>query len=451
MTNKELLEIITIAKENHISETTLRRLITILEQNDEVNKKQTAYLKTLLKDPDIQDETLLDIWEKSYYKRNVSWETVKALQNHPLIKSFFSSEEFSKEEWKLLLEQIKKLPKDTVTDSIYIKWLRYLKSESENIKELAFFNQVFKDTLNSELLYMNWYFKYLLNTKIPLKNRENIFNIIKQNILNMLAQNIEIANVNEKAQKIVKCYEQYGYILTSSYATIITCVIDIDIPVIESEIEKNLYIELYKIFSYISMKENTEANFLHSIYYKILTNSDIPADRRLEFIKIVTSKRIILKDQIVANLWKVYEKLGFESLTIVYYAFLNNGIKKNQLCKEFFLEEEDAEVLNLAKRVLKKNRIRKDALNLQILQSLISPEEKIDFLNYLDSKYPDDTEEQEKKEMEITEKTDNLLDTYTAFLEENVGFEDLIQKLDETKNLNINMIRVRVKDNGRKI
>ena len=53
--------------------------------------------------------------------------------------------------------------------------------------------------------------------------------------------------------------------------------------------------------------------------------------------------------------------------------------------------------------------------------------------------------------MEITEKTDNLLDTYTAFLEENVGFEDLIQKLDETKNLNINMIRVRVKDNGRKI
>ena len=157
MTNKELLEIITIAKENHISETTLRRLITILEQNDEVNKKQTAYLKTLLKDPDIQDETLLDIWEKSYYKRNVSWETVKVLQNHPLIKSFFSSEEFSKEEWKLLLEQIKKLPKDTVTDSIYIKWLRYLKSESENIKELAFFNQVFKDTLNSELLYMNWY------------------------------------------------------------------------------------------------------------------------------------------------------------------------------------------------------------------------------------------------------------------------------------------------------
>ena len=87
----------------------------------------------------------------------MSWETVKALQNHPLIKSFFSSEEFSKEEWKLLLEQIKKLPKDTVTDSIYIKWLRYLKSESENIKELAFFNQVFKDTLNSELLYMNWY------------------------------------------------------------------------------------------------------------------------------------------------------------------------------------------------------------------------------------------------------------------------------------------------------
>ena len=85
------------------------------------------------------------------------------------------------------------------------------------------------------------------------------------------------------------------------------------------------------------------------------------------------------------------------------------------------------------------------------MQSLISHEEKIDFLNYLDSKYPDDTEEQEKKEMEITEKTDNLLDTYTAFLEENVGFEDLIQKLDETKNLNINMIRVRVKDNGRKI
>ena len=65
MTNKELLEIITIAKENHISETTLRRLITILEQNDEVNKKQTAYLKTLLKDPDIQDETLLDIWKKA--------------------------------------------------------------------------------------------------------------------------------------------------------------------------------------------------------------------------------------------------------------------------------------------------------------------------------------------------------------------------------------------------
>lgn len=65
MTNKELLEIIMIAKESYISETTLRRLIMILEQNDEVNKKQTVYLKTLLKDPDIQDETLLDIWKKA--------------------------------------------------------------------------------------------------------------------------------------------------------------------------------------------------------------------------------------------------------------------------------------------------------------------------------------------------------------------------------------------------
>lgn len=62
------------------------------------------------------------------------------------------------------------------------------------------------------------------------------------------------------------------------------------------------------------------------------------------------------------------------------------------------MQEESREVLKLASRTFKINRIRHDNECMQMLARLKSENEKLAFLQFLRSKYPDQTEEDIKEE-----------------------------------------------------
>ena len=56
MTNKELLEIIKIAKENSINVDTIKRVFTLMEQDGEISYKKVNQIKELFQEKGINDD-----------------------------------------------------------------------------------------------------------------------------------------------------------------------------------------------------------------------------------------------------------------------------------------------------------------------------------------------------------------------------------------------------------
>lgn len=448
MTNKELLKILELAQANNIKEGTLRILLNVLESKEEIKKEQLIQLKFLLKESDINDEILLKILEKSCHYNNTNWNFIKKLNSHPAIKEYLSHQDFFKDVWRNILEFVSKLPQSPVLDSVYIKWLKYIQNESENLtlSELKWFHKIMKESISSPLSHSNWYFTYLLDPKK--EHREEIFNLLKQNIFNMLSEGVNIDQVEIKAQKIVECYQLYGYTLASKYATIIACIIDLDIPLIENDLEKKIYLGLYNVI--LCLPDSTASNFLNSLYYKLVIDKSIHPLKRLLFMQNLgdtIAQKLLLKDDIIAILWQIYEKEDQKAMEILKYAFSNNGIRHNALCRTFLKNETNKQVLELARQVFLINRVRQDTASLQILNFLKTSEEKIEFLHSLDEKYPDNTEKQRAKNKQKEEQTQKLLETYTSFLEKNVDLKQLTNVLNASDNLDINLTRIRRKRN----
>ncbi len=450
MTNKELLELIKTAKENTVNVDTLRRLLKIAEQDGVISDKKVKLIKELLKE-EINDLELLNIFGKSCQKR-ISGTCYFALNNHTLIKSYLNEEDFKKDEWKAILEFVSTLPENIVTDSIYIKWLKYIqKQKNPLLEELTFFHKVFKESIDTPFIYYNWYFKILLDQNKPLKNRMSISTLLKQNILDMIKADVKMDDVEKKARKIIKCFELYGYIIANFYATIITCITDLEVPLIESDNEVEVYKALYPIMCHVCMDDNLGKNFQNSYYYKLAINKAINPEKRLDFITIICSRNLVLKDDLVKILWNVYEEKGSDFLIELKFAFLNQGIRTNILCKIFLINEPDLQVLKLARQVFKNNRVRKDTENLCILCDLKRSEEKLEFLSFLKNKYQDDTERKKKEEQEKEEKMQDLLKVYQCFLNKKIGLEKLEENLKNTQELDIDIVRVRKGNNGREI
>ena len=448
MTNKELLEIIKLAKENSVNVDTLRRVLKIVEQDGEISTKKVTQMKKLFQQGNINDDELLNILEKAYQKR-LSWNFFLVLNNHPLIKSYLNKMDFRKQEWAIILEFVSILPVDIVIDSLYIKWLRFLCEQEYQIDELQFFHKVFKASLNTPLVHSNWYFEYFLDKSKPLNNRSNALALLERNIFN-IAREIIISETEAKTRKIVKCYELYGNQFADLYATIITCVVDINVPKLQNDKEMDIYKILYTIMCHIN--DNLGINFINSSFYKLVTNKEKSPEKRLEFITIVGNKNLVLKDGLINTLWKIYEEKGEKFLIELTFAFLNNGIRTNILCKEFLLNEPDLNILKQARRVFRNNRVRKDAENLCILSDLKISEEKRELLFFLENKYQDDLELEEINEKRRIEEEQALLKAYQDFFNKKIGLEKLEQSLEKSEDLDIRMVRVRIKKNdGRKI
>ena len=453
MTNKELLELITIAKENNVNNETIRELLKLAEQDGKIAPRKVKLIKELLQNEDINDPILWTIFKKAYQK-HLAWHYLSELNNHLLIKGYLLDEDYSKEEWEEILKFVCKLPHNIVTDSIYVKWLRYVysKNEKTELSELSFFHRVLKNSLSNNMLYSNWYFTCLLDQTKPLSIRYDLLTIIEENVFYILEENISMIEMEYIMKKIVKCYELYESPLTGLYATVLVCKGDMAIPVIEAKEEYEIYILLYKMMCRGFINEKILINFTTSLYYKIATNPKIPAHKRLEFIKSLTEEELVLKDKIVFMLWQVYDLDGLKKMKLLKYALLNKGIRTNPLCRKFLMNEKDEEVLSLAITVLKNNRIRKDQEGLNLLHTLEKREDKIRCLHTLEAKYPDNTAAKVRKEQERMRKEQNLLQAYNDFLSKKSGLGKLITRLEESENLDINLIRERKKKNdGRKI
>ena len=189
------------------------------------------------------------------------------------------------------------------------------------------------------------------------------------------------------------------------------------------------------------INDNLGINFKNSKFYKLATNEEVAPEKRLEFITIICSKNLVLKDELVEELWEIYEEKESDILIELKFAFLNKDIRTNRLCKSFLLNETDLKVLKLARRVFRNNRVRKDKKNLRILCDLKTSEEKTTFLCFLENKYQDDIEVKRSKERERKEKEQALLKAYQAFLNNKVGLAKLEESLNSSEDLTINLTR----------
>lgn len=448
MTNKELLEIIKIARETSVNVNVLRKVLKIVELNGEISSKKAKQIKELFKMVNMNDIELLNIFEKSYHKK-INCDYMIALSKHPLIKRFLNNMNFSKEAWDKILKFVSEMQENDKIDSLYIKWLSYIYSEEEfYLSTLDLFHEVFKESLETPFINYDWYFLYLLDRKIPFNYREHVFKLLKINMLNLLKENVEIKDIEAKAQKIISCYELYRYDFANLYASVITCIVDLDIPNIDYPGERGVYTYLYKAINYVCSNDNLGSNFKNSYYYQIATNRQIYPGNRLEFIRTICNRNLVLKNDLVRELWKINTNRGQEFLIELKWAFLNNGIRTNPLCKKFLLKEKDLKVLKLARLVFRNNRVRKDKESLCALCNLKTSEEKISFLNFLKNKYQDDLEIERKRE----EKKKALLKAYKNFFDKKIGMGRLEECLENSQELNINVVRVRRdKNNGRKI
>ena len=96
MTNKELLEIIKLAKEHHVNANTLRRILRLMEQDGEIKENRISQIKILLQEEQINNSMLLTILEKSYQKRTLNWDLICTLNKHIKIRSYVMDQDYEK-------------------------------------------------------------------------------------------------------------------------------------------------------------------------------------------------------------------------------------------------------------------------------------------------------------------------------------------------------------------
>ena len=452
MTNNELLEIIKVAEESKVNHDTLRRLLKILE-NSEGRVGKLKYLKKLLKEKNINEDGLLSIFERVYAGKNVSWESIVTLNNHLLLKNHIMNTEYTKEELNKvtdMLDHLLKKEEDGRKDRIYIRELRNLKLKESPLEEYDFLNTIYISFYNCELINSSDLFSYLLNEMRPLEERKQAFRLLKSNVL-AIYREVKIEKMEEKAKKILETYDLYGFEFANTYATLITCILDMDVPKIEEEEERKVYYALYRIMIWI----DADKRFLSSYYYHYLINTAIPASEREVIAIFLSEKELILKDKLVKILIEIYREKGLDILKQVKYALLNNGIRTNPLSKKFLFEERDLETLKLARKVLKENGVRKRKDDLARLGELKTKEEKIQFLHHLKAKYTheiDPAKEKEEKERKRTEAEIKLNTDYTRFVNKKIGLSTLKESLDALTSYDIELTRIRRKtDDGRKI
>ena len=452
MTNKELLEIMELAEENKVNHDTLRRLLKILE-NSEGRIGKLKYLRKLLKEETINDINLLSIFERVYAGKNTSWASIMALNNHVLLKNHIMNTDYTKEELSKVAEVVEQLltkEVDGMKDKIYIRELKNLRLKGAPLVEYDFLNEIYIGLYNCELINSNWLFSYLLNAFKPLEERKKTFRLLKANMLSVYPE-VKINNMESKARKILETYELYGYDFANTYATLIICTLDIDVPQIADEENIRVYHTLFHTMIRIDAKKQ----FLYSYYYRYLTDVSISAEEREIIAIFLTEKELLLKDKIIKILIDIYREKGLEVMKQAKYALLNNGIRTNPLSKEFILQESDPEILRLARKVLRENEVRKDKVSLTRLNELTTKEEKEHFLKSLKEKYIHEIDLEKKRAEEERQRKiiEAKLNTeYTLFINKKMGLSALKKSLRALSGYDMELTRIRRnKEDGRKI
>ncbi len=202
MTNQELLEIIKLAKENHVNVNTLRRILRLMEQDGEIKENRISQIKILLQESQINNSILLTILEKSYQKRTLNWDLICTLNKHIKIRNYVMNQDYEKEKWKIILKTVSLFPEEETLDNIYIKWLKKVDENHANLEEFTFFHKLFTSALGTDFIFTDWYFSSFLDKEEPLENRlAASFSLINQNILNMLKSGTKIEDSIKKLKK----------------------------------------------------------------------------------------------------------------------------------------------------------------------------------------------------------------------------------------------------------
>ena len=438
MTNQELQRIITFAKEHKIKVNDLRMLLKLFTKKDgNIYKEQLSDIEYIMIKGFQNDKELKVILEKLLKQDYTNWYSLGNLMYYPYLKKYLSEKEFSNEVWDVIFYNLRNMPRDYALEKLYCEKLELYHGNSK--KELNFFGDFFESLKSYSLIFENWIWEYFFDNQKSLDEKNAIFYIIL-----MLNNEMMPEEANKKAKKVIKCYELYGKKLATSYARALNK-LDLEVPTITDE-EISIFVNLYD-FLFFGCRKNTAINYLNSSYYKILTDKKIKAEKRLEFAKNLIEPKLVLKNSIVDLLWHTYLEQGLDAMNILEYAFLNNGIRTNILCKAFLEQETNIEVLELAREVFRNNRVRKDAENLSILNNLKTPEEKIEFLQFLKSKYPDVSEEMkqqlEKEDEERRTQEKMLQESYMAFLNNKIGLNKLKLSLEESQDISVSLIRVK--------
>lgn len=440
MTNQELLEIIKLAKENHVNVNTLRRILRLMEQDGEIKENRISQIKILLQESQINNSILLTILEKSYQKRTLNWDLICTLNKHIKIRNYVMNQDYEKEKWKIILKTVSLFPEEETLDNIYIKWLKKVDENHANLEEFTFFHKLFTSALGTDFIFTDWYFSSFLDKEEPLENRLAAFSLINQNILNMLKSGTKIEDSIKKAQKILEAYEKLDLPIANLYATIITCIIDMDIPLV-SQKEQELYEVLLKNMCLTCSDASSGMRFLNSKYYALATKKEISPKWRLLFIKNIFEKEIIFEDAWLEKLWELGEIEGLASMLALKQVLLKVEESDLSLWEPFLFHETNPEVLNAASLVLRKRGVRRDKESVLHLIHLKTSKEKLAFLHKLDELYPEDKENL----------TSNINETYDAFLNSKIGLTKLQALLEESIEMKTDIVRVRSKENGSKI
>lgn len=436
MTNKELLEIIKLAKEHHVNVNTLRRILRLMEQDGEIKENRISQIKILLQEEQINNSMLLTILEKSYQKRTLNWDLICTLNKHIKIRSYVMDQDYEKEKWKIILKTVSLFPEEETLDNIYIKWLKKVDENNTSLEEFTFFHKIFTSALGTDFIFTDWYFTYFLDKGEPLENRLASFSLINQNILNMLKSSTQIENYMKKAQKILEAYEKLDLQVANLYATIITCIIDMDIPSISPK-EQEVYEVLLKNMCLSCSDKASGMRFLNSKYYDLATKKEVNPKWRLLFIKNVYEKEIIFEDAWIEKLWELGKIEGLAPMLALKQILLKAEEHDLSLWKPFLFHETNPEVLNAASLVLRKRKLRQDKESLMHLTHLKTSKEKLAFLRDLDELYPKDEEKL----------IANINETYDAFLNSKIGLTKLQELLEESTGINTDVVRVRRKEN----
>lgn len=439
MTNQELQKVIELAKKRKVKVNDLKMLLKLLTKKDgHIYSQQLSDIEFIILKGFLNDKELKIILENLLKQDYTKWYHLENLLHHPYLKKYLSKKIFSNEVWNVIFYNLRNMPRNCALEKLYCEKLELYYTNIEK-DEMKFFGEFFEQIMSYSLVFENWIWEYFFDKQKSLNEREAIFYIILSLNKEMLPE-----EAHKKAKKVIKCYELYGNRLATFYARALNK-LDLEVPTITDE-EVNIFINLYD-FLFFECRENTAINYLNSSYYKILTDNSIEAQKRLEFARNFKKCELVLKNSVVDLLWHTYLEQGLDAMKILKYAFLNNGIRANILCKTFLEHERNIEVLTVARKVFRNNRVRKDTESLSVLNNLQTPEEKIEFLHFLENKYPDLTEEakqqleKEEKERQAQEKI--LQENYNAFLNNKISLNKLASSLEENQNIKVSLIRVK--------